>query len=155
MRASFRLGSMFLMACSAPLLAQNEPVAAEPVATITEAEALPPVDQPGVTAEQAMEKYRAMTTLAKPGCGTVGAGDEIVVCADTDYAATQKLPFPRLAGVGQSRENGVRDQPPKSGSLLNGIYLAARLLVLVDPPLATGDYQQEDIDSQAGGLNLD
>lgn len=96
-----------------------------------------------VTAEAAMKRYRQTMQTTGPGCADTAGGGDILVCANTDFAATQRLPFPALAGVGQSRFDGVAEERP-TGSLLSGIGFVARAAGLVDPPLRTGDYEKED-----------
>lgn len=130
-----------------------------------------------------MESYRATVVIGPRRCSAVGPGDEILVCGNRDFDATQRLPFPRAARVGES-SGPVRGEVPRAadlslrpagrcgvltsdGSCTKGVTVVStkggtgipilgwlkRAVGLAAEPVPTGDYQQEDIDGQDSSLD--
>ncbi len=169
---------------AAPLWAQTEPVDAPANITPVDApaESIRPA-KPVITAENAMENYRASIVIGPRRCSDVGSGDEILVCGNRDFDAAQRLPFSRVARAGEN-SGPVRGEVPRAGDLslrpagrcgvLNsdgsctkGVAVVStkggtgipilgwlqRAVGLAAEPVPTGDYQQEDIDGQDGALD--
>lgn len=177
-----RYGPAVLMAASCwcvSLQAQTDtapPAEIDPPAQLDAA--APPASS--ISSEDAIAAYRTMFATNKPRCSEAAEDGTILVCGNRDYSSTQRLPFPRVARVGEG-SGPVRGEVPRAANLsidgagscgvhgpvtgcTQGVNAVAAALTIVDllgravglipDPVPSGNYEQQDLDSQSGGLDL-